>query len=164
MKKSLEPILSQIILKYYKSPDDDDMYAPRFICAWCQISSNRSGGGFFDAEGIPKQICDTCAALRFREDHGFTSLKAAAARRRRIFDVGYLFNEKVLDMYMHKHGISAFEEFTNADEVFTKASGWYSTLFSKAEKIQLEEMEMQKDIEASISQRLASVNLDQLFM
>lgn len=163
MSKDKEKIISAIVLKYYKAPEKDDISAPVFKCAWCLGLSNRTGGGFYDKKGKPQQICEDCAIRRYKEENKYRTLAAAKARRRRIFDVGYLFNEIVLDMYMTEKGIKDFENCVEADDIFIKASQIFSQLFSKMEKIWLEETEDQKDIESEIRKRLRVLNLKTLF-
>jgi len=163
MKKSSEKIISSIVLNYYRSPQKNDTSIPLFKCSWCHESSNRTGGGFYDKEGNLHQICEDCAVRRYKDDYGFKTLASARARRRRIFDVGYLFNEIVLDLYMTERGIKDFESCVNADDVFIKASQLYNQLFSKEDKITLEEIEDQKDIADQIHKRLSAVDLKALF-
>lgn len=163
MAKNSEKIISGIVLKYYKAPEKDDISAPIFKCAWCLGLSNRTGGGFLDKKGNPQQICEDCAVRRYKQENKFKTLAGARARRRRIFDVGYLFNEIVLDMYMTEKGIKAFENCVNADEIFIKASQLYNQLFSREEKILLEETEKQEDIESEIYRRLRLAALDAIF-
>ena len=133
------------------------------MCAWCLESSNRTGGGFHDKNGNPHQICEDCAIRRYKEENKFKTFAEARARRRRIFDVGYLLNEIVLDLYMREKGISDFENCKNADEIFVRASQLYSYLFLKEDKINLEETESQKDIESEMYRRLGSVHLETIF-
>jgi len=159
MGKSSEKIISSIVLNYYKSPQKDDTSIPLFKCAWCYESSNRTGGGFYDKEGKLHQICEDCAVRRYKDEYGFKTLASARARRRRIFDVGYFFNEIVLDLYMTEKGIKNFESCVNADDIFIKASQLYNQLFSKEDKITLEEIEDQKDIAVQIHKRLSGVDL-----
>ncbi len=163
MKKANEKIISAIVLRYYKAPEKDDILAPFFKCAWCLGLSNRTGGGFLDIKGKPQQICEDCAVRRYKEENNFKTLAGARARRRRIFDVGYLFNEIVLDMYMSEKGIKDFENCVEADDIFIKATQLYSQLFSKEEKIWLEETDDQKAIESEILRRVRLAHLNTLF-
>ncbi len=163
MKKSTEKVIPAIVLKYYKLPKKNDSVMPFFKCAWCFESSNRSGGGFFDNSGKVNQICENCAVSQYKHENNFKTLTAAKARRRRIFDVGYLFNETVLDVYMSEKNIKDFELCSNADDIFIKASELYNVLFSKEDKIKLEETNLQKDIESEINKRLISVDFNKFF-
>jgi hypothetical protein len=163
MKSKPEYVIPRIVLKYHTKPRKNDPYAPIFKCAWCFEMSNRTGGGFTDAKGNPQQICETCAVWRYKDDHSFRTLAAARARRRRIFDVGYLFNEMILDLYMHENHVRDFKECKNVDEIFIRASGLYNVLFSKEEKIRLEEMERQSDIESELNKKLFVVDFQKFF-
>jgi hypothetical protein len=163
MRKSNETKFSAITLRYYKAPERSDTSAPSFECAWCLKWSNRTGGGFYDKDGNPHQICEECAVRRYKEDNKFKTLAAARARRRRIFDVGYLFNEMVLDLYMERKGIENFESFKKSNKIFISASQLYNHLFSKEDKMRLEETNEQSDIESEIKRRLQSIHLGPLF-
>ena len=164
MRKSTEKVIPDIILKYYKISKKNDFSMPFFKCYWCLEPSNRSGGVFFDKKGKIQQICENCAISRYKDENNFKTLKAAKARRRRIFDVGYLFNETVLDLYMSEKGIKDLDACSNADDIFIKASELYNILFSKEDKISLEEMYLQKDIESQINNRLLSVDFNKFFL
>lgn len=163
MSKAHEKIIPAIVLKYYKAPEKNDTFASSFTCAWCLELSNRTGGGFYDKNGKPQQICEDCAVRRYKEEYKFKTLAGARARRRRIFDVGYLFNEIVLDMYMTSKGIKDFENCVNADAVFINSSQLYGQIFSKEEKIWLEETADQQDIESEFLRRLRLIHPDTLF-
>jgi hypothetical protein len=163
MKIRSEKVISPIVLKYYRRPKKSGQNLPFFKCAWCFEIDNRTGGGYLDEKGKPQQICEPCAVWRFKEEHGFKTLTAAKARRRRIFDVGYLLNEMILDIYMNEKGIKRFEDCNEADRIFVKSSEIYNLLFSKEDKIKLEEMESQRDIETEISKRLISVDFGRFF-
>lgn len=159
-----EKMLTDIKLKYYKLPEKNDTTLPFFKCSWCLKKNNKSGGGFVDKKGEFKQICESCAILRYKEDYNLKTLDIARAKRRRIFDVGYLFNESVLDIYMIEKKIKRFEECDNTDDFFIKATELYNTLLSKEDKIKLEEIELQKDIESEINKVLLMVNFDKFFL
>lgn len=163
VRKISEKVIPAIVLKYYKQPKRSEPGAPLFKCAWCFEARDRTGGGFFDEMGKYHQICEICAVWEYRKNHGYKTLTAARARRRRIFDVGYLLNEMVLDVYMNDRGIGSINDCDNADRVFIKASELYNLLFSKDDKIHLEEIEDQKEIEAEISRRLLSVDFKSFF-
>jgi hypothetical protein len=163
MKRISKKALTPIVLKYYKIPEKRDCNMPFFECAWCFGISNRTGGAYFDKKGDTRQICEECAIQRFKEDNGFKTLSSAKARRRRIFDVGYLLNEIVLDIHMNERRIKRFEDCKNSNDIFIKCSGLYNTLFSKEDKIKLEETELQEEIEAEINKRLILVDFNNFF-
>ncbi len=165
MKKINENVLPKIVLKYYKKPKDNDKSIKSGItCAWCLTPDVVNiGGGFRDEKGISYQICERCATYRYKSDYGYKTLIAAKSRRRRIFDVGYLFNELLIDIYMSKNNILSFKDFNEADDLFIKASELYNLLFSKDDKIILEEKEDQKKIEEEFRIKLSFVDLDKFF-
>ncbi len=166
MKDDKEKVLSKIKLKYYKKPRESDKSIKSGItCAWCfETDVVNIGGGYRDDKGKIYQICERCAVHRYKQEHGYKTLTAAKNRRRRIFDIGYLFNELVLDVYMSSKNISNFESCKNADDVFIKAGELYNLLFTKEEKIRIEEMESQKEIEDEFQKRLLAVDLDKFFL
>jgi hypothetical protein len=129
-------------------------------CAWC-LKKNivNIGGGFKDEKGNMHQICEDCAVLRYKEDFGFKSSKAARFRRRRIFDVGYLFNEMILDLYMEENRIKDFQSCDNADNIFIRAGELFNLIFDKSDKVKFEETEDQAIIEDEFQKRLVTVNL-----
>jgi 3-oxoacyl-ACP reductase-like protein len=65
---------------------------------------------------------------------------------------------------MSSKNISNFESCKNADDVFIKAGELYNLLFTKEEKIRIEEMESQKEIEDEFQKRLLAVDLDKFFL
>ena len=163
MANNSEKVISAIVLKYYKTPAKNDTEIPRFLCARCLKMQNRTGGGYMDEMGRPKQICEDCAVKRFKNDNGFKTLNAAYARRRRIFDVGYLFNEIILETLLIKKKIKDIKEYNNADEVFVRAGKLYSHIFKTADKIMLEEIDNQKQIEDIFRKKLATVDVEKIF-
>jgi hypothetical protein len=165
MKNNSEIVLPEIKLKYYKRSKNNKSGPPSGItCAWC-LDKNivKLGGGYRDEKGITKQICETCAIHRYKQDFGYKTLKAAAARRRRIFDVGYLFNEILMDVYMSSNNISDIKNFDKSDDLFIKAAQLYNTVFTKEEKIKIEELESQNSISDELQKRLFAVDLEKFF-
>mgnify|MGYP001558219816 FL=1 len=168
MKKIVkERILSPIILRYYRTPEKNDNKERSGInCAWC-LDKNvvNIGGGFKDEKGNFHQICENCAVLRYKDDCGFRTLSAARARRRRIFDIGYLFNELVIDQYIKANGIKDISEIKTGleDDIFLEATKLFNYLFSKEEKVKIEEIEKQKDIEAELLKRINTVDFQEYF-
>ncbi len=168
MKKiTKEKILSSIILKYYSLPKKTDKKEKSGInCAWC-LEKNivNIGGGFSDENGNQYQICEDCAVLRYKEEYKFRSLVAARAKRRRIFDVGYLFNEMVIDKYIEVKGMKDLSEMKTGfeNDIFIEASNLFNYLFSKEEKVKIEEIENQKDIEEIFKKRLEIIDFEEYF-
>ncbi|MBI5742413.1 MAG: hypothetical protein HZA25_01060 [Candidatus Niyogibacteria bacterium] len=169
MKRSAvkkEKILSRIVLKYYKSPKTGAEEGTGVTCAWCFTKNiSKIGGGYVDENGKSQQICERCAVWRYKDDYDFRTLTAARARRRRIFDVGYLFNESVIDKYLELKNIPTIAELEGdlMDDIFIAASDLYNYLFSKEQKIELEVMESQGEIEAALRNRMAIIDFNKFF-
>jgi len=166
-KNKKEKILSLIVLKYYQTPNKtDNKEKSGIVCAWC-LEKNivNIGGGFYDEKGKAHQICENCAVLRYRHDYKIHSLAVARARRRRIFDIGYLFNEMMIDKYIKIKGIKDFSEIEAGfiDNIFIKGTELFNYLFCKEEKIKIEQIESQKDIENIFQKRLAIIDFKEYF-
>src|SRR3989344_6575614 len=166
-EKTKEKVLSQIILKYYKKPKKSLSDKPSGItCAFC-LKKNvvNVGGGFLDKKGKPNQICEDCVVERYRREEGFCNIVAARARRRRIFDIGYLFNEMVIDEYLRIKGVENFKKLPDdvATELFIKSGDLFNRLFSKDEKVIIEDIENQKDIETELRKSINTFDFNQFF-
>jgi len=157
-------MLPNIRLKYYKKPENiDDIRLPGSVCSLCGKKDIVSGGAYYDKNGKVHHICEECAIHRYKEDFHYASLAEATSRRRRMFDVGYLFNEIVIDIYMETHGIPSFEKFKKVDRLFVLSGQLYNLLFTKKEKMKLEEIKNQDTIEKVIRKKLHAVDLRVFF-
>ncbi|MEK7568631.1 MAG: hypothetical protein AAB497_00785 [Patescibacteria group bacterium] len=166
-KISKEKILPNIVLRYYHSPQKrSDNKLSGITCAFC-LEKNiiNIGGGFHDKKGKPHQICEKCAVWRYRDDNGFRTLSAAKARRRRIFDVGYIFNEMVIDRYISIKGVKNYDALPTgvADVIFIDAANLYNYLFSKEDKIRIEEIERQDEIADELRKRIEIIDFKKYF-
>jgi len=156
MKKP-EKVLSQIKLKYFsnrKKPFNEDSQC--FLCRKKRIKV----GSFADAyTDNPKPICEDCTIFNFMIDYGFRTKKAAAARRRRMFDVSYLFQEMVIDKYMSENNTGDIDELDEEirNMLFETGAEAYNRLLNKEEKIALEEVKSQEEIEERLEKLLTSV-------
>lgn len=166
-KSSKEKVLSQIILKYYKKPTKSlDEKPSGIMCAYCfERNIVDIGGGFKDDKGKLYQICERCAMWQYRKENRFRTLAAARARRRRIFDIGYLFNEMIIDKYMELKGIKNFNSLDAnvADKLFIDAVNLFNYLFSKEDKVRIEEMEYQTNIETELRNRFDIIDFQKYF-
>ncbi len=162
-----EKVLPKIRLKYYKIPKKVKGDKPSGIkCSWCfEPNIIHLGGGYKDGKGNCHNTCECCAVRNFREEEGFKTITAARGRRRRLFDVCYLFGEIIIDKYMEIKSTKNFKDLDNADDIFIKAGELYNYLFSKEEKIKLEEIESQDEIENQLRKRIfiSGVNVEKLF-
>lgn len=162
-----EKILPLITLKYYHTPKKTSNREKSGItCAWC-LDTNivNIGGGFYDQKGKIHQICEDCAVIRYKEDFKIKSIKVARARRRRIFDIGYLFNEMVIDKYIEIKNLKDFKNIKSGKEndIFIEAGKLFNELFIKEEKLRIEVIENQKDIEEIFRKKLEPINFKEYF-
>lgn len=152
-----ERVLPEIQLKYFKHASEATDHSDE-VCAWCGKKDIKIGGGLDAHTPNPKVICEDCAIDRFRQEEGFKSREAAAARRRRIFDVIYLLQELIIDDYLafsHKTFEGLTEEESNGLLEFSQFV--YNAAFTKTDKEKLEGLVHQKTIE----QRLRGI-IDEL--
>src|SRR3989339_997302 len=140
-------VLPQIKFKY--SGNKKGPKHPDLVCYYCGKENIRPGSMVKPtrADDIPKIICEECTIEEFKEEHGYKTKKAAAARRRRIFDVGYLFTEIFVDKYCEKKSISSPDSLDARifQDLLTLSSHAYSDFVSKEKKEELEEIEDQKE-------------------
>ncbi|MFH1402598.1 MAG: hypothetical protein ABIG87_03185 [Patescibacteria group bacterium] len=160
MKKQKEKILPGIKLKYYnKGEDGKDPTNPDMVCCFCG-EKNIAIGSIMDAySDNPKFVCEDCAIIRYQKEHNLKTKAAAAARRRRIFDVGYLFSEMITDKYLKEKGLKTIDdlEYEDMEKIMEIGKEAYNGLFSKAEKTKLEETEDSEKIEEKLKEKLEFV-------
>jgi hypothetical protein len=161
MKPSSEKILPEIKLKYFLRPtrEDSSDKADAFKCHYCKEMKTLVGGGIDGHTAHPKVICEDCAIDQFQQDFSFKNREAAAARRRRIFDVGYLFQEMIFDEYLRRRDISyeALSE-DQFQSVFQTGQQLFSMRFTKAQKVKLEEIVNQDAIERKLREALKDLS------
>ena len=150
--------LPTIKLKYFSrlsrsAPPSPEM---RKHCYICKERIVRLGGVYRAHTKRPVFVCEDCAIWNYKYDYGFRTKKAAAARRRRIFDVGYLVHEMVLDAYCKRIGIEDVSSIPPdiGQELTAIAAELYNQLFSKEEKIMLEETWNQEEIERRLRNQI----------
>ena len=160
MSNKKEKILPAIKLKYYnKGEDGKGPKNPDAVCCFCG-EKNIAVGSMMDAySDNPKFVCENCAIEIYQKDHKLKSKKAAIARRRRIFDVSYLFNEIITDKYLEEKNLKSVDalEYKDMEKIMKVGKEAYNDLFSKTEKIKLEETEDQKKIEEKLRKKLKFV-------
>ncbi len=143
-------LLSPIKLKYFKNPSPSDTSFPKKRCSAC--AEIKPLVGSIDPNDEHFFICEDCQIREYQRQLGFTSHDLARAHRRRLFDIGYLVREMVLDAYMKANQIisldalppDVFESIQNIGAVL------YNTSLTRDEKIALENEPDQKKIEKSI--------------
>ena len=160
MNKQKEKILPAIKLKYYnKGEDGKGPKNPDAVCCFCG-EKNIAVGSVMDAySDNPKFVCEDCAIEMYQKDHKLKSKKAAIARRRRIFDVSYLFNEMITDKYLEEKKLKSVDDlkYNDMEKIMETGKEAYNDLFSKTAKIKLEETEDQKKIEEKLRKKLRFV-------
>ncbi len=153
MKK--EKIAPFIKLKYFKRPEDDRTGNHSvFICSTCKKESSRIGSGNYNTGEIN---CEKCAIKNYAELYGIKSLKVAESYRRRMFDVNYLFQEKIIDYFLKKEN-KTFEDLSDEEHEniinFARDLWNDEKIIKRKEKINLEYLYFQKDIESDIDKIL----------
>lgn len=116
----LQPYLARPIpsikLEYFTTPTHAERAElaskSDYICAKCKKAIVVMGS--FN-KFTQQSICDTCAIDDYMVYEGFKTIEAAAAHRRRLFDVGYLFTEMLIDRYLKAYGISSEDELSEAE-------------------------------------------------
>ena len=156
-----EKILPQIKFKYLVENDKK----PRnkgIVCCICG-KKNIIIGSVADAySNKPKFICEDCTIDNYQYDYGFKSRKVATAYRRRMFDVGYLFNEMVTDKYLAEKNINSMDELdiNEINYILDISRDVYNNLFSRRKKIKLKLTEKQEDIEKKLRKKLKYVKFE----
>ncbi len=141
-----------IRLKYYEKPPKS--YRPNngLKCFICHEKNVPVGSGFTDEKGKTHIYCERCAIRNFKFHYGFRTLKLAEHRRRRLFDVGYLFNEMLVDKYMAEQCKNDIDQLSHDERemLLDLSTEKFNLALSKAEKVKLEETVSQIDIEKKL--------------
>lgn len=166
-KKEPEKVLPLIVLKYHRRPSEvkDERPPSGITCGYCRTKNIVDiSGGFRDKKGKEQVICEHCAVERYKEELGFRTFKAAYSRRRRIFDVGYLLSEIITDEYMKMHRLSTIDDVGDKiADIGDITRNLWNYLFTKEEKLRIEAIEQQTEIEAELKRALKIVDLEVLF-
>jgi len=112
--KAVKPFLSKpmpaIELKYFTPPSEKErrqnIKKTNLICWQCENKVAIVGSTNTITGEI---ICDICAIKNYRDYEGFRTIQAAKAHRRRMFDVGYLLTEVLIDHYLNKYSLNEGE-------------------------------------------------------
>ncbi len=161
MRKSYRnTILPGINLKYFKRPDvnSPDFPGTNYICYKCGLINIPIIGSILDAySDKPKYYCENCAVNNYMFEFGFKSREAAASWRRRIFDVGYLFNELIIEKYL-KEKNKSYESLSNQEsEMLNLLSRDQYNKVSRIKKMDLEAILLQVDLENELKKYIKKV-------
>lgn len=162
MKK--EKILPLIKLKYFsKDNPGHERKEADIVCSVCNRSGVSVGSSLRDPSGNHQVICEDCTVDAFQKEHEFKSRDVAASHRRRIFDVGYLLQEMIIDKYLDKKGIESVDDLNKNEFVALLNLGKeiYNSHFSKGAKHEIEHIENQKEIIIKLSPPLEDLFADE---
>lgn len=155
-------ILPEIKLKYFKRPDinSPDFQRTNYICYGCGLVNIPIVGGVRDGySDNPKYYCENCAVNNYMIEFDFESKEAAASWRRRIFDVGYLFQELLIERYL-KEKNKPYEKLNGEEEynLVTLARDEYNKI-PKNKKLSLEATPEQADLEIRLEKYLNKIKI-----
>ena len=130
-----------IKLKYWGRPLKNEKLDNDIVCFDCGTKGIHVGAGFQDEKRKPHFICEKCSIQHFKWEYDFRRLETARLRRRRMFDVPYLFHEMLIDRYLRERH-KFFEDISEneRDMLFSLYQQKYNELFSKKQKEKIEEM------------------------
>lgn len=159
-------ILPSIKLKYFQR--ENKQKEPIYKNTRCYICGKKNVkiGSFIDtAANNHKITCEDCAIEAFRKEHGILTREAAEAKRRRIFDVLYLFQEMVIDEYLKRNKLKSFDDLNEKQIQYLMnfANKEYNRAFSKHDKIKLEATHDQKEIEKEFSVKISLLNFSKFY-
>ncbi len=158
-----EEILSQIKFKYFRNNSDKGHKSQMQDkpCYYCRKKFERIGSILDAYTNKPKMVCEDCAIWAYKYQEGFKTKRAAAARRRRIFDVNYFMQEMVIDLYLEKHNLKTIDDLPEGvfENLGEQSKDVYNSFYSKEDKIKLEELPTQEEIEKELKKSLAYINL-----
>lgn len=152
-------ILPQIKMKY--TTLGVDTISDGFMCHICKKPKKRLGSANMNLKK-PEMVCEDCAIDQYQKYYDYKTREAAAARRRRIFDTGYLFQDIIVDRYLFENNKFLIEELSAKEmrKIFAFGKDMYNQLFRMEDKIRLEETYKQKDIEKEIRKTLDEIEFD----
>jgi len=107
-------------------------------------------------DGSQYVICEACAINNYGYVNGFSTLKAAEAHRRRLFDIQYLFCEMLTDAFMAQRGLKDINDLTGeqADALLLLTQELYNDLIPKSAKIRLEDIAEQDVIARYLAKKV----------
>jgi hypothetical protein len=151
--KAVQPFLSRPIpaikLKYFSTLSAEQRAEAardsKLICARCG-SKIAIVGSYNSISNL--YYCDICAINNYKVFEGFKTRAAAAAHRRRIFDVTYLLTEMLTDAYMRHFGVENLDALSDHESsVINDLSTQLYNIVPRRKKIDLQNTPNQADIE-----------------
>jgi hypothetical protein len=155
-----EQILSLLELEYFGSDEKGDKpFHEDMTCILCKSKGISLGAASFNYEtGEIQPVCYDCENLQFAKRYGYNDITAATNRRRRIFDVHYLFVEKLAKEY---EKIGEFSNEDWEDEELEKLFLYAQKVWAKLPKSKVVKLELtldQKKIEKELDKLIDSNN------
>ncbi len=146
-----------IRLRHFSCPKKGEYIWNELQCDQCGAVNIRTGSGGTDKKtGEQYVICENCAIENYKTEFKFKDRRCAAAHRRRLFDVQYLYTELVID---HFCSVFDFQSIDDLDDVTWErlihaGRDGYNIGVPKRKKIQLQDTESQKDIEKYLQKKI----------
>ncbi|KKQ18733.1 MAG: hypothetical protein US31_C0002G0078 [Berkelbacteria bacterium GW2011_GWA1_36_9] len=156
--KNINVVLPTIKLKYLDKGKNVPK-RPDARCHFCD-KTNIVIGAYLDTyTNSPKVVCEDCAIDNYQKDFGYKTREIAMARRRRMFDVTYLFFEMVLDQYLAQNKMPFIENINEVeyDRLMNLSREVFNASLSRQEKIELEETYNQSEIEERLRELLKNI-------
>lgn len=152
--KNPNMVYPKIKLKYLRR-NKEPLYKD-YVCDRCKKVGINIGSAKNVYTDSPIYYCENCAIDLYKKEHGFSTRRAAESRRRRMFDVGYLFCEMITDRYLLINELRSIDNVSSNEIEYLSCLGKdaYNNLFTKSEKIEMEGIKEQKEIRKALSKKL----------
>ncbi len=162
MKSYKNIVLPEIKLKYFMRPDikSPDFPGTNYTCDKCHMINIPIVGSVTDGySDNPKYFCEDCAIDAYMKNYDFKTREVAASWRRRLFDVGYLLNDLIIDRYLKEKGIKIEDMSGEKWEQLSNMSRDLYNSYSKEKKGILESIPEQSIIERELKKVFKKVKL-----
>jgi hypothetical protein len=153
-RKNKDRYLPQIRLKYFKPIDRSGKRAthPELICSRCGLRDIIVGSYNNTDPSHIIIVCEECAISAFWKNEDIKDRETARLRRRRLFDVLYLFTELCIDQYLKLHSLQSVDDLSGEKfDLIGRISELNYDDLTKRMKRSLEEIADQKEIEQVLS-------------
>jgi len=162
MKSYKNVVLPEIKLKYFMRPDIKSPDFPRtsYTCDKCKMINIPIVGSVNDGySDNPKYFCEDCSIDAYMKTYDFKTREAAASWRRRLFDVGYLLNDLIIDHYLKEKEIKIEDMAPGKWEQLSNMSKDLYNSYSKEKKNILESIPDQSIIEKELKKMFKKVKI-----